>query len=238
MENNPMILSAVKFVVFSLAPFLLLLWSTSSDFWGEISSSAWLVGKDPSSLWGLSSGLLFSGGAVVKRLTCNDLDLDTVDHTLLASKGDVSSMPPLPSAVKSNPVPLVLPKVSSPAPSCTPWFLTGLMLMGLNAYFPQLSPVFSLWSPLQAAVPVLHWKASWWFVLLGWEPNLVSLAPSLTISLIELGLLSQLWDLRVDALHPSSLFSLNWLCQCSVTMELSSPVSFLSRQLGCTNSVL
>ncbi|KAJ9067771.1 hypothetical protein DSO57_1035830 [Entomophthora muscae] len=49
--------------------------------------------------------------------------------------------------------------------------------MGLNVHFPQLSPGFSLWSPLQAAIPVLHWAASWCFVLPGWEPNLVSLAP-------------------------------------------------------------
>ncbi|KAJ9049564.1 hypothetical protein DSO57_1023138 [Entomophthora muscae] len=62
-------------------------------------------------------------------------------------------------------------------PTCTPWLLTGLVLMALNAYFPWLSPVSSLWSPLQATVPVLHWTASWWFVLPGWEPNLVSLAP-------------------------------------------------------------
>ncbi|KAJ9074373.1 hypothetical protein DSO57_1007221 [Entomophthora muscae] len=49
--------------------------------------------------------------------------------------------------------------------------------MGLNAYFPQLSLVSSLWSPLQAAIPALHWMTSWWFVSPGWEPNLVSLAP-------------------------------------------------------------
>ncbi|KAJ9069801.1 hypothetical protein DSO57_1014914 [Entomophthora muscae] len=42
---------------------------------------------------------------------------------------------------------------------------------------PQLSPVSSLWSPLRAAVPVLHWAASWWFTSPEWEPNLVSLAP-------------------------------------------------------------
>ncbi|KAJ9050923.1 hypothetical protein DSO57_1009535 [Entomophthora muscae] len=86
-------------------------------------------------------------------------------------------MPPLPSVVQSHPVPLGSSKVSSPTPTYTPWFLTGLILMGLNAYFPQLSPVSSLFSPLQAAVLVLHWVASWWFVSPGWEPNLVSLAP-------------------------------------------------------------
>ncbi|KAJ9068101.1 hypothetical protein DSO57_1032015 [Entomophthora muscae] len=49
--------------------------------------------------------------------------------------------------------------------------------MDLNAYFPQLSPVSSLWSPLQAVIPVLHWMASLWLVPPGWEPKLVSLAP-------------------------------------------------------------
>ncbi|KAJ9067765.1 hypothetical protein DSO57_1035919 [Entomophthora muscae] len=86
-------------------------------------------------------------------------------------------MTSLPSVVQSHPMPLGSSKVFSLTPSCTPWLLTGLLLMGLSAYFPQLSPVSSLWSPLQAVVPVLHWMASWWFVSPGWEPNLVSLAP-------------------------------------------------------------
>ncbi|KAJ9068987.1 hypothetical protein DSO57_1023193 [Entomophthora muscae] len=172
-----MILPALKFVVFSLAPFLLLLWSTSPDLWGKISLSAHLVGRDPSSLWDLPSGLLFSGEAVAKSLTCDDLDLDTVDHTSPVSEEAVPLMPPLLSMVQSHSVPLRTSKVSSPAPTCTPWLLTSLILMGLNTYFPQLSPVSSLWSPLQAAIPVLHWMASWWFVSPGWEPNLVSLAP-------------------------------------------------------------
>ncbi|KAJ9073755.1 hypothetical protein DSO57_1012971, partial [Entomophthora muscae] len=62
-------------------------------------------------------------------------------------------------------------------PSCAPWLVTGFVLMGLNSYFPQLSQVSSLWSPLRAAVPVIHWVTSWWFFLPGWEPNLVILAP-------------------------------------------------------------
>ncbi|KAJ9070882.1 hypothetical protein DSO57_1002942 [Entomophthora muscae] len=172
-----MILPAFKFVAFSLALFLLLLWPTSPDLWGEISLSACLVGRDPSSLWDLPSGLLFSGEAVVKSLTCDDLHLHTVDHASPVSEEAVSPMPPLLSMVQSHSVPLGTSKVSSPAPTCTPWLLTGLILMGLNAYFPQLSLVSSLWSPLQAANPVLHWMVSWWFVSPGWEPNLVSLAP-------------------------------------------------------------
>ncbi|KAJ9084307.1 hypothetical protein DSO57_1025819 [Entomophthora muscae] len=85
-----------------------------------------------------------------------------------------------PSAHKSSGTPAgwipdtVMPP---PAPTRTPWLLTGMVLMALNAYLPQMSSVSSLWYPLQAAVPVLHWAASWWFILPRWEPNLVSLAP-------------------------------------------------------------
>ncbi|KAJ9068462.1 hypothetical protein DSO57_1028385 [Entomophthora muscae] len=86
-------------------------------------------------------------------------------------------MVPIPSPEKHNSVPLQAPTTPPPTPTCTPWLLAGLVLMGLNAYFPQLSPASSLWSPFQAAVPVLHWAASWWYIAPGWEPNLVSLSP-------------------------------------------------------------
>ncbi|KAJ9064345.1 hypothetical protein DSO57_1031680 [Entomophthora muscae] len=96
-----MLLPVIKFVVFSLALFLLLLCSTSPDLWGKISSSARLVGEDPSSLWDLPIGLLFSGEAVVKRLTWENLDLGTMDSTLPASEVDVSPMPPPLSGIHS-----------------------------------------------------------------------------------------------------------------------------------------
>ncbi|KAJ9055516.1 hypothetical protein DSO57_1003214 [Entomophthora muscae] len=134
------------------------------------------MGEDPSSLWDLPSGLLFSEEAVVKSLTCDNLDLDIMVPTLPALEVDRPPMPSPPSLAKSNSVPLGISEVFPLTPTCTPWFLTGLALIGLNAYFPQMSPVSSLWSPLQVAVPVLHWAASWWFVSPGWEPNLVSLA--------------------------------------------------------------
>ncbi|KAJ9058481.1 hypothetical protein DSO57_1011857 [Entomophthora muscae] len=172
-----MILPALKFVAFSLAPFLLLLWSTSPDLWGKISSLACLVGSNPASLWDLPSSLLFSREVVVKSLTCDNLDLDVVELALPSSEEVVPPTPPLPSMVQKNVVPPGSSKVASPTPTCTPWLLTGLILMGLNAYFPQLSSVSSLWSPLQAAIPVAHWMASWWFVAPGWETNLVILAP-------------------------------------------------------------
>ncbi|KAJ9070317.1 hypothetical protein DSO57_1009163, partial [Entomophthora muscae] len=45
------------------------------------------------------------------------------------------------------------------------------------------------------------------------------------------GLLVQLGDPRADALHPCMLCSLNWLCQCNLSIEFSSPVSFPSSLL-------
>ncbi|KAJ9080352.1 hypothetical protein DSO57_1025953 [Entomophthora muscae] len=172
-----MILPVIRFVVFSLAPFLLLLWSTSPDLWSKLSSLAQLASAAPSSLLSLTGSLLYSGEAVVKSLTCDDLDLEDVNHAPPAPVGKKVPMSPPPGLEKSELVPLCASAILPSTPTCTPWLLTGLALMALNAYFPWLSPVSSLWSPLQAAVPVLHWTASWWFVLPGWEPNLVSLAP-------------------------------------------------------------
>ncbi|KAJ9058136.1 hypothetical protein DSO57_1015362 [Entomophthora muscae] len=87
---------------------------------------------------------------------------------------------PLPS---EDPIVLVSEKGLG-TPELTPkhasWLLSGMFLMGLDSYFPRVSSVSSLWTPLQAAIPVLHWMVSWWILPPGWEPNLVSLAPSLT----------------------------------------------------------
>ncbi|KAJ9083965.1 hypothetical protein DSO57_1029006 [Entomophthora muscae] len=155
-----MIIPAIKFVVFSLAPFVLLLWSTLPDF-----------------LLNVPSGLFLSGEAVVKNLTCDDLDLNVVDSISPSTEGERTSVPSLPSLGESASVSPEVLEMPSPVASCAPWVITGLVLMGLNSYFPQLSPVSSFWSPLRAVIPVLHWAASWWFLLPGWEPNLVSLAP-------------------------------------------------------------
>ncbi|KAJ9052116.1 hypothetical protein DSO57_1037374 [Entomophthora muscae] len=172
-----MILPVLRFVVFSLAPFLLLLWSTSPDLWSKLSSLAQLASVAPSSLLSLPGSLIYSGEAVVTSLTCDDLDLEDVNCASPAPVSKEAPMSPPPGLEKSNSVPLRASVMLPSTPTCTPWLLTRLALMALNAYFPRLSPVSSLWSPFQVAVPVLHWTVSWWFVLLGWEPNLVSLAP-------------------------------------------------------------
>ncbi|KAJ9050399.1 hypothetical protein DSO57_1014623 [Entomophthora muscae] len=92
-----MLLPVIKFVVFSLAPFLLLLWSTSPDLWFCLSSSGRLVGDNPSSLLHLPTSFLISGEALVKSLTCDNLDLSSADPALLAPVVDVriDNSPPL-----------------------------------------------------------------------------------------------------------------------------------------------
>ncbi|KAJ9057666.1 hypothetical protein DSO57_1020533 [Entomophthora muscae] len=108
------------------------------------SFSACLIGDNPSSLLNLLSILLFSGEAIVKSLTCNNLDLDAVDYTLPTPVDEEVLMSYLLSLQNNNSVPLQAPVVLPLAPICTPWLLTGLILMGLKFYFPQLSPVSSM----------------------------------------------------------------------------------------------
>ncbi|KAJ9068746.1 hypothetical protein DSO57_1025508 [Entomophthora muscae] len=96
------------------------------------------MGENPSSLLNLPNGLLFSGGAVVKSLTCDNLDLKDAACTPFAPVGKEMMRPFLLDLEVSNLVPFCAPVLPSPTPTCTPWLLTGLLLMGLNAYFPQL----------------------------------------------------------------------------------------------------
>ncbi|KAJ9059504.1 hypothetical protein DSO57_1001576 [Entomophthora muscae] len=175
-----MILPIFKFVVFNLAPYVFLLWETAPDLWSQFYTSACLVGNNPSSLLHLPGELLVSGETIVKSLTCDNLELFDADYAVPTPTLEVESASTVLSLDKDNLVPLLAFVVLPPAPTCIPWLLTGLVLMGLNTYFLQLSPTSSLWSPLQAAIPVLHWAASWWFILPVCEPNLVSLAPSFT----------------------------------------------------------
>ncbi|KAJ9050438.1 hypothetical protein DSO57_1014444 [Entomophthora muscae] len=84
-----MILPVVKFVVFTLAPFLILLWTTAPDLWSQFSTSACLVGDNPSSLLSLPDKLLISGETIVKSLTCDDLEFPTIGHAVPASTLEV-----------------------------------------------------------------------------------------------------------------------------------------------------
>ncbi|KAJ9055844.1 hypothetical protein DSO57_1039047 [Entomophthora muscae] len=50
--------------------------------------------------------------------------------------------------LKDIPTPPDLPITPESAPKRTSWLLTSMLLMGLNVYLLQLSPVASLWTPV------------------------------------------------------------------------------------------
>ncbi|KAJ9066535.1 hypothetical protein DSO57_1008474 [Entomophthora muscae] len=113
---------------------------------------------------------------VVRSLVCDNLDLSALELVPsmvlnLNPSFSTSSEIPVPQAQEEDPGGQVF------CPNCAPWLLGGMLLMGLDSYFPHLSAVSSLWTPLQEAIPVLHWMASRWILPPGWKPNLVSLAP-------------------------------------------------------------
>ncbi|KAJ9070362.1 hypothetical protein DSO57_1008936 [Entomophthora muscae] len=73
---------------------------------------------------------------------------DNNDYAVLAPALEEMPESTPPSLDGNNLVPLQAPVKLPPALTCMPWLLAGLALMVLNAYFPQLSPVSSLWFPL------------------------------------------------------------------------------------------
>ncbi|KAJ9089450.1 hypothetical protein DSO57_1012800 [Entomophthora muscae] len=90
----------------------------------------------------------FWGETIVQSLTCDNPDFHNIDHTLPTPTLEEVPAPALSTLEENNLAPLQAPLKLPHAPTCTPWLLARLVLMGLNAYFPQLSPVSSLWSSL------------------------------------------------------------------------------------------
>ncbi|KAJ9053955.1 hypothetical protein DSO57_1019306 [Entomophthora muscae] len=178
-----MLVPLVKFVAFTLEPALVMIWSTSPDLWSWITHYFHYIGANPNQFMytfedipGWAPDMLIISENIVRSLTCDDLEFPTPELALSASPGLSSPM------LLSSEAPVVLAPeegeaVQESVPKCAPWLLGGMILMGLDSYFPQISAVSSLWTPLQEAVPVLHWMVSWWILPPEWEPNLVSLAP-------------------------------------------------------------
>ncbi|KAJ9072572.1 hypothetical protein DSO57_1026147 [Entomophthora muscae] len=125
---------------------------------------------------GHTQNILTASENVVKSLTCDDLEYSALNPTPSEYPSLSSPTPPLPVvlAVLSQGDGL---EVKEHPPKRANWLLGRMILIGLDSYFPQLSTVSSLWTPLQAAIPVLYWMVSWWIPPPGWELNLVSLAP-------------------------------------------------------------
>ncbi|KAJ9088581.1 hypothetical protein DSO57_1021610 [Entomophthora muscae] len=125
---------------------------------------------------GHAQDILATSKNAVRSLTCDNPKFSALDP--------VPSMTPSPVPLSSPPLEMPAPQVPEKdldgqelGPKSAPWLLDGMLLMGLDSYFPCLSAASSLWTPLQAAIPVLHWLVSWWVLPPGWEPKLVNLAP-------------------------------------------------------------
>ncbi|KAJ9084065.1 hypothetical protein DSO57_1028116 [Entomophthora muscae] len=123
-----------------------------------------------------AQGIYITSENVVWSLTCNDLDLSTA-KTVSAAPLSLG----YPTLLPSEDPPALVSEEGLDIPELTPkrasWLLSGMILMGFDSYFLWVSAASSLWTPLQAAMSVLYWMASWWILPPGWKPNLVSLAP-------------------------------------------------------------
>ncbi|KAJ9074722.1 hypothetical protein DSO57_1003777 [Entomophthora muscae] len=145
-KSLEMLVSIFKFVVFTLSPPLLFIWSTSLDLWEQISSSVLRVSDNPSHLLyfaedfpGRAQDLITYGKHLVKSLTCDDLHPSSLDLSpgLLYMEDSTSLVPP---AEEPQPIPWTATRHQAPSTQCTPWLLAGMTLMGFNSYFSQLSP--------------------------------------------------------------------------------------------------
>ncbi|KAJ9071098.1 hypothetical protein DSO57_1000773 [Entomophthora muscae] len=134
-----MLLHVIEFAVFTLDSVLLLICSTSSELWGCILS------EGHQHLSGKATNLIFTGEVLLRGLTSDKLELslpvpDSV-HLLI----EATLMPILLEILEvlSSQDLLMLPEY---ALKHTSWPLTGMLLMGLNVYSPQMSPALSLWT--------------------------------------------------------------------------------------------
>ncbi|KAJ9085233.1 hypothetical protein DSO57_1016035 [Entomophthora muscae] len=120
-------------------PLLLLLWSTSPNLWLSLSSLALLVSDDPSTLLSLPGNFLTSGEVIVKSLTCDSLDLCSTKSSFSIPSPEIHPLSPLLVQEGTDSVPLQEMEILPFIPSCAPWLVAGVMLMGSNSYFPQLN---------------------------------------------------------------------------------------------------
>ncbi|KAJ9061659.1 hypothetical protein DSO57_1018511 [Entomophthora muscae] len=132
------------------------------DPWAQLSSSAYHVGDNPNCLLylpedlsGRAQDLFATGENLMKSLTCDNLDLSLPSFNLKSLCNEVDLGHDIPTK-KPKSIPQAAPALQEYAPKRAPWLLEGMVMMGLNSYFSQLSSVSSLWTPVQAAIPVLH----------------------------------------------------------------------------------
>ncbi|KAJ9064655.1 hypothetical protein DSO57_1028104 [Entomophthora muscae] len=96
---------------------------------------------------GSAQDLLVTSENLIKSLTCNDLEVFFLKTDLQTPQKLDPSKPSHSMKPKHN-VPEEEFNPPEYAPKRTPWLLDGILLMGLDSYFPQLSSASLLWTPL------------------------------------------------------------------------------------------
>ncbi|KAJ9049647.1 hypothetical protein DSO57_1022266 [Entomophthora muscae] len=121
-------------------------------FGGCISHSFHHVGANPDqfvhlleNIPGCAQDIFAASENVARSLTCDDLKFSVLDS--------VPPMTPSPAIFPSPPSGIPVSQVSEEdligqelALKCALWLLGGMLLMGLDSYFPRLSTTSSLWT--------------------------------------------------------------------------------------------
>ncbi|KAJ9061029.1 hypothetical protein DSO57_1024785 [Entomophthora muscae] len=123
-----------------------MIWSTSSNLWRCISSSDHHAGDNPIQLlqWledplARAQDLCVTGENLVKSLTCNNIELSFPEPDSVVPRKEAYPAS-LSAEEEIQPTPQVMPVPLENALTPISWSLGGIALLGLNAYFPQLSP--------------------------------------------------------------------------------------------------
>ncbi|KAJ9075752.1 hypothetical protein DSO57_1032673 [Entomophthora muscae] len=140
MESKKILVPLVKFVCFTLAPTLLLIWSTSPKLWTCLFSSAYLAGENLSQLLyllndlpGKANFLLSMGENLVCSLTYDKVEFALLPKVVTSHHYRASQTSTLMEPEVHPPIDSV-PFTSGVAPGRTSCLVAGTLLMSLNSY--------------------------------------------------------------------------------------------------------
>ncbi|KAJ9062138.1 hypothetical protein DSO57_1013831 [Entomophthora muscae] len=131
-----MLLPLAKFIIFTLAHTLFLIWSISPELWSQIFSSVYLVGKNPCQLLYFldnlpekANSLLSTGENLVQSLTCDNIEFALPTEVLASHQYEDTHMPTLVELKDLSP-PFSMPLTPGVAPKYTFWRIAGVRSQG------------------------------------------------------------------------------------------------------------
>ncbi|KAJ9056957.1 hypothetical protein DSO57_1027062 [Entomophthora muscae] len=131
-----MLLSFAKFIIFTLAHTLFLIWSISPEPWTQIFSSVYLVGKNPCQLLYFlddlpekANSLLSTGENSVHSLTCDNVEFALPTEVLASHQYENTHIQTL-VELKDLSLPVSMPLTPGVAPKYTSWCIAGVRSQG------------------------------------------------------------------------------------------------------------